>query len=403
MLRFSQSVGGLSPDRAAREFASFRTRFARNRDSLPQTDEDRAFHLVAEAAQIVDRQLPFVPEKDVQDLVVRAHRLLDEALSLDPTSADALRMQAASSHGPFDEYYGFLSAHLDEVRTRCEERLTALDHAQDTERPVPAERRDLERMLVMSPYLRWRATLSSRALICGRNREALAHALALLELDPTDQADVRFTAALACAKLEDAQQLERITSRERAIRRTGGLDDAWTLLSRCGLAYKERRLGRARRVLARLASAYPHAAVELMLQREFPEGVFARFAAAPHSQEELATAISEATVLLREGRDRSGRGSFGRWVFETAYHFATPDERAQATAEALDANALGDEGDVGTGTPSGGGTDAPSGGAGTGTPSGSTGTGTPGTPDAGGGAPGDDGDTGTGAPNGGTS
>ncbi|MBQ1839823.1 MAG: hypothetical protein II128_00615, partial [Atopobiaceae bacterium] len=45
-----------------------------------------------------------------------------------------------------------------------------------------------------------------------------------------------------------------------------------------------------------------------------PDGVFARLAVAPFSEDELILAISEGTVLLQEGRDDAGRGVLGTWI-----------------------------------------------------------------------------------------
>ena len=46
-LRFAEELDKGDPADAARAFASFGRRFAQDRDGLPQTDADRAFHLVA--------------------------------------------------------------------------------------------------------------------------------------------------------------------------------------------------------------------------------------------------------------------------------------------------------------------------------------------------------------------
>ena len=57
-LRFVRTIDPQDPA-AAREFTDFGRRFAQERDSLPQTDADRAFHLVCRATELIDYKLPF--------------------------------------------------------------------------------------------------------------------------------------------------------------------------------------------------------------------------------------------------------------------------------------------------------------------------------------------------------
>ena len=61
-LRFALSLDGGDPARAAREFATFGRRLARDRDSLPQSDADRAFSLVSLATDLIDYRLPFADD-----------------------------------------------------------------------------------------------------------------------------------------------------------------------------------------------------------------------------------------------------------------------------------------------------------------------------------------------------
>ncbi|MBF0904820.1 MAG: response regulator receiver protein, partial [Atopobium sp.] len=61
ILRFARTQVS-DEDSIATLMKDFNWRFSNDRDSLPQTDEDRAFNLVAQAAEIVDYRLPFVEE-----------------------------------------------------------------------------------------------------------------------------------------------------------------------------------------------------------------------------------------------------------------------------------------------------------------------------------------------------
>lgn len=321
-LRFARSLSQHDPLGAVREFASFGRRYAQNRDSLPQTDADRAFHLVADAANLIDYQLPFATDEEAETIVARGHRLLDEALALDPSCHDAIRMKMSAQCPSFEAYYDFLREGAADVRASC---LEAQEEAGKDESP---ERAAIGVRIAMRPYLRWLATYASKAVICGRNHEALRVVAELLEIDPLDEADARFTGALAYAKLEDEAGLAQLMQHKggRSLR---GSDDAWTRLSLASLAYRRRAFDEARDHVAAIVKTYPYAVPTLALQRDIPDGVFARLAAAPHSEDELVLAVSEGTVLLQEGRDAFGRGSFGSWLMLEALGLATREELAE--------------------------------------------------------------------------
>ena len=306
-LRFARSLDGRDPASAMVAYASFAHHFAQSRDTLPQSDADRAFHLVSEAAALIDYELPFADDEGAERLIEQGHRLLDEAISLDPRCHDAIRMKSAAECPSFEEYYDFLAANADDVRKACEE---ARGQAIADESP---ERASLEADLAMRPYYRWIATQAAKAVICGRNREAIRLCEQLLELDPQDNADSRFTCAIAYAKLEDEAGLERLATRTRPLLRAH-TEDAWMQLSRISLAHKRHDLAEARRLLMRLTQTYPRASYTLTSQKELPDGVFSRLAVAPFSEDELVLAVSEGTVLLQEGRDDAGRGVLGTWI-----------------------------------------------------------------------------------------
>jgi hypothetical protein len=323
-LQFARSLDGGDAGSVVRAFASFGHRFAQDHDSLPQTDEDRAFHLVAQATMAIDYQLPFTEDDEQANrLIERGHRLLDEALALDPGCADALRMKRASEVAGFDAYFDFLHEVEKDVRDCCEERrkrALATDEG---------ERAELGANLAMRPYLRWLAMEAEKALICGRNRQCLRICERALEADPQDMADVRFTAALAYAKLEDAAGLEALAARSATLgvpRRHEGAD-AWTLLARVSIAHSRHLPDEATRLMRTILDTYPHAAATLSLQHELPDGVFSRLAVPPYSEDELILATSEATVLFQEGRDRSDRGALGSWVADEAEELDPADVR----------------------------------------------------------------------------
>ena len=114
ILRFARTQVG-DEDSIATLMKDFNWRFSNDRNSLPQTDEDRAFNLVAQAAEIVDYRLPFVEESQAQALIDQGKRLLNQAIQLDPNCFDAQRMLHASNSRLFDAYYQFLVEKLPQV------------------------------------------------------------------------------------------------------------------------------------------------------------------------------------------------------------------------------------------------------------------------------------------------
>lgn len=343
-LRYAASLDGADAATATRAFANFGHRFSQDRDSLPQTDEDRAFYLVVKATSLIDYQLPFSSPGDSEKLIERGHQLLDEALSLDVTCYDALRMKAAADSISFDSYHAFLAERANEVVAHCEKRRDQAGGVAD------GERARLAADLAMRPCLRWLATQAEQSLICGRNREALRVTQRMLELDPTDAADARFTAALAYAKLEDEADLDALASRTFASAHRAP-DDGWMQLARVALAHKAHDLARARSALQVLIQTYPHAAETLIRQSELPDGVFARLAVLPYSEDELILAVSEGTVLLQEGRDSQDRGVLGRWVAEECARMSPSALRSvMSERERME--------QAGSGTPSGHGRDS---------------------------------------------
>ncbi len=306
-LRYAATLDATDPASANRAFANFGRRFAQDRDSLPQSDGDRAFHLVAVATQVIDYQLPFSDDTHALQLIDRGHKVLDEALALDPDCFDARRMQAAASTHSFEDFYVYLAEGAEEVRRRCSE------ERDQSARTHAGERAQLAATIAMRPYHRWQAARAEQALICGRNREAIAISQELLSLDPDDAADVRFTCALAYAKLEDEASLDALAKGPYSRARRAA-DDGWMRLSRIAIAHRAHRMDEARRHLRAVAGTYPYGAETLIRQSELPDGVFARLAAMPYSEDELILAVSEGTVLLQEGRDSAGRGVLGSWI-----------------------------------------------------------------------------------------
>ena len=174
-LRFAHELDAGDPMIAARSFASFGRRFAQDRDSLPQSDSDRAFHLVTLATDLIDYQLPFASDEQATSIVSRGREFLEEAIALDPDCHDAVRMLFSPSEAAFDSRYLFLREH-EEVEASC------AAEAESAANEAGSERAELAVTLATRPYLRWLASMAELALICGRNLETVRLCENLLSL-----------------------------------------------------------------------------------------------------------------------------------------------------------------------------------------------------------------------------
>lgn len=314
----------------SKRIEEFRTQYRENPDSLAQTDQDRAFHLTAKAAILVDYMLPFEEDEIASSIITKATTLLSEAIELDPACHDAHRMLAASMYASFNGYYEYLRDEADKVKADCEK---ARDAAQGTT-PLDIQ---LARDIAMRPYLRWLFTLASRALICGKYRVAAKTCEKLLELDPQDTSGARFTAALSYAKLEDTDGLTALARATKQLRRRNK-EDAWMLLARLSAAFKAGDEAACNAYFNRLVRYYPHAAEILHNQNELPDGVFGRILLVDFSEDELVIATSEATVLLEEGYDNENHGPLGNWLQAKTEQLVSEQDAAAGDAGSTDAD-----------------------------------------------------------------
>ncbi len=283
--------------------------FEQDPDSLIENDADRAFHLVVRATELLDYQLPFVlSDAKADEMLAQAEALLAEAASLDPGNWDAQRMLAALHMPGADDYYRYLDEHADEVLASYTE---AVESASD------AYSREYASDLARRPYLRWLASLASKALIAGHYGRSLDAAMKSLSLAPDDPADVRLTALYALAKLErGADEIDRLCAASPIALYPRPRMVAWELIARLSIAYKELDAAAADRCVDDIFSAYPGAARVLYQQTEFPDGIFSRVNTLSGSDDELALAISEATPLLQEGAGAPDAASFAVWLAE---------------------------------------------------------------------------------------
>ena len=266
---------------------AFPERYVKERDKLPQNDSDRAFGLMARAAQIIDRSIVLADsEQAAASMAQQAASLLDEALKLDPTCYDARRISRYMARPTRDEMVVFLADAADDVRAGC------LAVARENHMVPPDGHWSLS--VYARPYLRWLLDLANEQLGCGRYRRALETCHTLLDLDNDDLVGARHVAAYVCVKLEDAEGLAELIGRYPQD------TNAWFMLARCCMAYKQRRLDDAASLLHRIVRQFPSAGGTLTYQDELPPGVFGHLEYEDGTADELYVAVSEAAVILDE-------------------------------------------------------------------------------------------------------
>ena len=266
---------------------AFPEMYARNRDGLPQNDADRAFGLLARACTVLDRDVNYAEtDEAAQRLTDEAAGLLDEALKLDASCWDAVRVRRYLDRPTREGMAAFLTERAGEVRASCEQ------ISRDFGIVPPQGHWSIS--VYARPYLRWMFDLANEQLSCGRYRLALSTCRDLLDLDVPDAVGARQVAALCCVKLEDPEELAEVMGRYP------GDASAWFLLARCFMAYKQRRLDDAAAILHEVVRTFPQAGVTLNYQDELPAGVFGHLEYADGSADELYVAVSEAAVVLDE-------------------------------------------------------------------------------------------------------
>lgn len=291
-----------------RTMNELRRSFSEGRALANQTDGDRAYHLVVQATEHYDYELPFSTNEDAaQKLINDSLTQVQEALKLDPQSPDANRLRICISANSFEESYQELKAGAQDAFEYCTQELDSyLVKLSDPDLVT------LARKVFMAPAYRWYATLADRSLICGRYKTCIDLCTKLRRLDTYDIADAYRTQALATAKLQDAIPLSLLSSRVRRLGRP--MPDAWLCISQAYVAWANRKISQVDTHIQALLKAYPLAAMVLTQQVELPMPAFARVVVQPHSEDELAIATSEATVLLQEGQDFDGAGGFGAFL-----------------------------------------------------------------------------------------
>jgi tetratricopeptide (TPR) repeat protein len=307
-IAYARAHGAANPLASLHPTSAFAAAFREDASVLPITDASRAFHLMAQAVQLIDLQIPFEAAGAQEQLAQRATILLHEAVHIDPLCFDAQRLLAAHTCPTLDDFYRVLLDGRATVLEVTRARVTAEKNQWDDAASSTMEE------LLWRPYLRWQLDLAREALACGRYRSAIAVAKETLELDPHDGANIASVAYLAFAKLEDELGLHDFLQTLPPTARAKQGTCPWYTLARCALAYKRCDVPAALRHLSTLCKLAPHARELLCEGGEHPESCFSRFPAEAASDDEFQLCLAEGALLLEEGANTGPHGALGQFM-----------------------------------------------------------------------------------------
>ena len=302
----------VKPQEAEAFYEDFQERYLKDRDSIQQSDADRAFHLVALATDIVDYQIPFATPEEGEELAAEAASLLDEAIKLDSECWDARRMMAMAECTNQEDYYQYLVKNLDKVRASARRQIEDVPMWFQTEGWAGDYTPDFIAVYtIKGPFLRWLGSMCFEALVGGRYSLAIEHHQEIIGHDPVDVGESQLAAMYACAKKGNLALLEEVAN---GIPAKEGHFMAWRLLASCAAYFRQGEIDAASDELTKLCDLFPEGGDLLYEQDEVIQGAFARPSFSPGTLDELLFAVSEASVLFQEGFDPSGHGIFGEWV-----------------------------------------------------------------------------------------
>ena len=281
--------------------------YQKDPEPLITNDANRARHLVARATMQLDYEAPFYTEENLaQEAIASATKLLEQAHALDKDNLDAQRMLHALASTTVSEHLDYLLEHegrvqeqFDQAALQANESSTVFEH-------------DLA-ILHSRPALRWFASIAQKAFVAGRYQLSLDYCNKTLTLDPSDVADVKYTALYAMVKLEYSLK-DLLAFARQYLDLDAPRCNAWLTIACIATSYKSLNLDVARTFLEKLFDSYPTAARVLRLQGELPNGIWHRVNVHPFSEDELIQALSEAMPLLQEGLGAPLSAPFALWL-----------------------------------------------------------------------------------------
>ena len=278
-------------------------------DAFVDDDEERAFALLVRAQTTLAQgraEDEFLSDDQyaaaLEDRLARLRATAEQALELDPSSPDAALLS-------------ILGTAADEVDTMLA--LRALDERLTAESPgALGGSGDRWEQPFARPLLRVKAALARSAFGAASFSEARDVSLALLDLMPGDPLGLRFTAAMALARLEDEKGFDDLDVR---FERHG---NAWSNLARSLMLFKLDRLSAARRALNGYLRLNEGAAYALLRPVYIEPYLPDRPDAEPGSYWEAALAVHEADPIIVDAPDFIDWCSDQPGVLEQASTFA---------------------------------------------------------------------------------
>lgn len=235
--------------------------------------------------------------------IERLRRGCEDALRIDGDCIDAQAILALTGEGEPDD-----------ALVRLEQIEQGLDEL------APADGADLWEEAFARPRLRLLASIARTQLETARYRRALETCERAAALNPADNIGIRFTWAIALARLEDERGFDELDAR------FGRQGNAWTHLTRALLLFKLDRMPAARRALRGYASLCRGGAYALLRPTFVEPYLPDRPEVEAGSYQEAMMAVHECDPAIMDTPDFLGWASAQDGFTEQAQRFAREND-----------------------------------------------------------------------------
>lgn len=305
--RRRSELGGMS-DLAYEEL---RAAVKRTPDDYLEATEDQAFarlgRALASCAE-AQKEEEFIEDDDAY-MAARNRRIerlrhgCEDALRIDGDCIDAQAILALTGEGEPDD-----------ALVRLEQVEQGLDEL------APADGADLWEDAFARPRLRLLASIARTQLETARYRRALETCERAAVLNPADDIGIRFTWAIALARLEDERGFDELDAR------FGRQGNAWTHLTRALLLFKLDRMPAARRAIRGYASLCRGGAYALLRPTFVEPYLPDRPDVETGSYQEAMMAVHECDPAIMDTPDFLGWASAQDGFTEQAQRFAREND-----------------------------------------------------------------------------
>ena len=280
-------LGGLSP----RAFEELLESVREDVSAFIDTPQEMAFAELTRAVEAYWRGLREIDALDDESYGLERTRLIKkliracaDVLKTDPVCVDARHILALA----MDNQLSMPNQAFDQMMTLSLESKPAAQVAAEFSGGTTWDN------VFARPHLRLLAGLARQAIATTRYTLAASCCLRALDACPTDEVGARHTMAIAFARLEDEDGLNKLDDR------INHESSAWSLLARALLLYRLERYDSARRALRSYASLVEGGAYALLYPVLLPPYLPARPDAAPLSFDAAMQAIFEAETVITD-------------------------------------------------------------------------------------------------------